>query len=174
MKKLFLIFSILMLSIASHSSGQKRNTIAVLDFRSIAAPSEYGIGVAEILRTELSTLGGYIVLERGALNKVLEEQKLQLTSLVDSRTAAEVGALVGANFVVVGSVVKFGHTFTINARLVDVKTARVRIAQNVRGNSESELSAMVNQLALILTGKTAVTVKIPRPLYRKVQQVVGS
>lgn len=45
-------------------------------------------------------------MERAQLNRVLEDQKLQQTGVVDSRTAVKIGQLVGAEYVLVGSVEK--------------------------------------------------------------------
>ena len=49
---------------SSAVSGEK---VAVLDFKSIMAPEDLGVAVAEILRTELVGIGDYTVIERGML-----------------------------------------------------------------------------------------------------------
>ncbi len=128
--------------------------VAVLDFKSILAPPDLGIAVAEILRTELVGIGEYTVIERGMLEQILREQELQETGVVDSETAVEIGKLVGANLVVIGSIVKTGTVYTINSRFIDVETSIAKVGQNIRGQGEDQISDMVHQLALIIAGKT--------------------
>ena len=140
-------------------SGEK---VAVLDFKSIMAPEDLGVAVAEILRTELVGIGDYTVIERGMLEQLLSEQELQLTGAVDSETAVEIGKLVGAKLVVIGSIVKTGSVYTINSRFIDVETGVAKVGQNIRGQGEDQISNMVHQLALIIAGKT-VTEEQPQP-----------
>ena len=140
-------------------SGEK---VAVLDFKSIMASEELGVAVAEILRTELVGIGDYTVIERGMLEQLLSEQQLQLTGAVDSETAVEIGKLVGAKLVVIGSIVKTGSVYTINSRFIDVETGVAKVGQNIRGQGEDQISNMVHQLALIIAGKT-VTEEPPQP-----------
>ena len=144
---------------SSAMSGEK---VAVLDFKSIMASEELGVAVAEILRTELVGIGDYTVIERGMLEQLLSEQQLQLTGAVDSETAVEIGKLVGAKLVVIGSIVKTGSVYTINSRFIDVETGVAKVGQNIRGQGEDQISNMAHQLALIIAGKT-VTEEPPRP-----------
>lgn len=163
MKVRSLILGILLISFFSCSAhaGEK---VAVLDFKSILAPPELGMAVAEILRTELIGVGDYTVIERGMLEGLIKEQELQLTGAVDSETAVAIGKLVGAQLVVIGSIVKTGSVYTINSRFIDVETGIARIGQNIRGQGEDQISHMVHQLALIIAGKTVTTEElIPEP-----------
>jgi curli biogenesis system outer membrane secretion channel CsgG len=111
-------------------------------------PEELGIAVAEILRTEIVGLGQYTVIERGMVEQVLQEQELQLTGAVDSETAVELGKLMGAQFVIIGSIVKTGTVYTINSRVIDVETGVVKIGENVQGQGEDDIPAMIQKLTL--------------------------
>lgn len=153
---IFVFFSVWML-IWTAWAGEK---VAVLDFQSLLASEDYGIAVAEILRTELVGLGDYTIIERGMLQQIIEEQSLQLSGAIDSETAVEIGKLTGAQLVVTGSIVKTGSVYTINARFVDVQTGIAKVGQNIRGQGEDEISNMVHQLALIITGKTVATEEV--------------
>ena len=151
--RIIVIFVVCLFTFSAYA-GEK---VAVLDFKSILASEELGTAVAEILRTELVGLGNYTVIERGMLEQVMQEQSLQLTGAVESETAVKIGKLVGAKLVVIGSIVKTGSVYTINARFIDVETGIVKVGQNIRGEGEDQISNMVHQLALIITGKTVIT-----------------
>lgn len=130
--------------------------IAVLDFQSIGCEEDLGRATSEILRTELGSIGKYRIIERAQLLKVMEEQKLQLSGAVDEQTAVEIGKMLGAKMVVVGSIVRIGTTFTLNSRFIDVQTAEVKKSRNIRGNSEDEISNMCSSLAKLISDDSAV------------------
>jgi hypothetical protein len=69
--------------------------VAVIDFES-ALPSQkdFGPAFADILSARLSLESSLTVLERASLGKVLAEQKLSLSGLVDAKDAARAGRLL--------------------------------------------------------------------------------
>ncbi len=161
MKKFLSMVCLLLCLVPTYSAYAEGEKVAVLDFKSILAPAELGVAVAEILRTELVVLGNYTVIERGMLEQILKEQEFQLTGAVDSATAIEIGRFVGASLVVIGSIVKTGDVYTINSRFIDVKTGIAKVGQNIRGQGENQISNMVHQLALIIADK-AVIIEAPQ------------
>jgi len=154
MRRLKLEFVVLfaLMLLQSAFSQEERPRIAVLDFQSIGCDSSLGLAASEILRTELGSLGIYRIIERAQLMKVMQEQSLQLSGTVDELAVVEIGKLLGAKMVVVGSLVRTGKTFTLNSRFIDVETAEVQKSQNIRGNSEDEISNMCSSLAKVISG----------------------
>jgi TolB-like protein len=134
------------------SLGEPIPSVAVLDFESIGSEEFLGRGVSEIMRTELVGTKKFRVVERSQMKKALEEQKLHLTGIIDDKTAVEVGKLVGADFIVVGSVVKIGNSYTINSRMIDVKTGEAKLGRNVTGNNIDLLTNMSRELIESLFG----------------------
>lgn len=61
------------------------------------------------LMTRLVELGHFQVVERAQIDKVLSEQALGLTGAINESTAAKVGALLGADGVIVGDIVAFSE-----------------------------------------------------------------
>ena len=160
------VAGLLVLSIAAApalAQTKKVERVAVLTFKSIGAPKEMGEAVAEILRTELVDVGGFELVERGQIEALLKEQKLQLQDVIDEKTAVKIGRLSGAKLVVIGSIVKLGTTFTLNSHFIDVQTGITRIGKNIRGNSENEISNMCRQLAYVIAGRTYVEKRTPQP-----------
>src|SRR5579884_2972483 len=60
-----------------------------------------------------------------ALQKLLEEQNLGASGRVDPQTAARIGKLVGARYVVAGTFIDFYGDFRVDARLVNVETGEI-------------------------------------------------
>lgn len=141
-----------LLFLCSFSGAQELPGIAVMDFESIGGDPHLGPGVAENIRTALIQTGQFKVIERAALQKVLEEQKLQITGLVDPESAIKLGKLVGAKLIVVGSVVKFAETYTLNVRFIDAETGIAIKAEKVQASSEAEIPCMIDEVVKMIVG----------------------
>ncbi|NUM65168.1 hypothetical protein HUU39_07795 [candidate division KSB1 bacterium] len=100
------VVAIFLLSFNAGFGQEEKPRIAVLDFESIGCDSSLGLAASEILRTELGSLGTYRIIERSQLVKVMEEQSLQISGAVDEQAMVEIGKLLGARMVVVGSIVR--------------------------------------------------------------------
>lgn len=126
--------------------------LAVLDFKTVSAPPEIGVAVAEVIRTELVKAGNHTIIERGMLDQILSEQKLQMSGIVDPQSAATVGKLSGASLIITGSVVKLGEVYTVSARMIDVESGVVRAGEVAQGKGEDSLPDIAYQLAVKLVG----------------------
>lgn len=138
-------------------------TIAVLDLnnQSDFDDPRIGRGIANMLTTTLVNSGRFVVVERNreSLQKLLEEQALGQTGLIDPATAARVGKMLGARGMVIGEVSDFGirktSAFTgfagsktittrvvIDARLVNVETGRIALAATGIGESSTNSAGL--------------------------------
>jgi curli biogenesis system outer membrane secretion channel CsgG len=83
--------------------------VAVTRFEDKTAkgPSEIGTGMAEMLGNALFATNRYIVLERQALDDVLQEQDLGASGRVKQQTAARIGEIEGADLLVMGTITEF-------------------------------------------------------------------
>ena len=99
-----------------------REHVAIIDFKNINVTEDEAKALTQRLTTEMIKLGEYTVLERSEMQKVLKEQKFQYSGCVDTKCAVEIGVMLGAKYIVVGSVSKVGSTFSIDSRLINVET----------------------------------------------------
>jgi len=82
--------------------------------------------VQERLTTFLGMTKGFRLIERKLLEKVLEEQRLQLSGAISSSTVKKIGELSGADIVVSGTVNSLiGDEIEVNVRAVNVETGEV-------------------------------------------------
>jgi TolB-like protein len=128
----------------------KKTKIAVLDFNlqgNDFETKDMGKIVAEWFITALVKEGRFEVIERGMLKKILEEQKLGLSGIVDANTATELGKILGVKIVITGTVMKFKGITEINARIIDVQSASIITAENVRSTSTASLQQLVVQMS---------------------------
>jgi TolB-like protein len=128
----------------------EKTKIAVLDFELKGdgfATDDMGAIVAEWFITALVKEGRFDVIERSLLNKILEEQKLGISGIIDENTATQIGKLLGVKVIISGSVMQFGNVLEINSRIIDVQTASIIAAENVRSMTAERLQDLVVQMA---------------------------
>jgi TolB-like protein len=128
----------------------EKTKIAVLDFQLKGdgfETTDMGAIVAEWFITALVKEGRFEVIERGLLNKILEEQKLGVSGVIDESTATQIGKLLGVKVIISGSVMQFGSILEINSRIIDVQTASIIAAENVRSMTAERLQDLVVQMA---------------------------
>jgi hypothetical protein len=70
------------------------------------------------LMSEMVSTNAVIMVERNQMNEILEEQGLQQAGCTSAECAAEVGALLGVQNMVSGSVGKLGNTYTVDAKMI--------------------------------------------------------
>ncbi len=102
----------MLLSLAGSGWCGGKKIICVLDLEDKSSHSHtwqnVGTGVAEMLVTALSETKKYTLIERDKLEAVLNEQKLGASGAVTAQTAAKIGRLLGAQYIVTGAVTEFG------------------------------------------------------------------
>src|SRR3989454_7594279 len=74
-------------------------------------------GMAAMIISELAANPGARVVEREELQRLLEEQKLGAAGRVDDATAARIGKLIGARYVVTGTFIDFYGDFRVDLHL---------------------------------------------------------
>lgn len=105
------------------------------------------VGLQQLLLNELARNANLRIVERNALREILAEIDLGATGRVDAGTAARVGRLVGARYVVLGTFSDLGGSQPmLTGRVVSVETSEVLEAEQVTGKRE-ELYAMVVNLS---------------------------
>jgi len=125
-------------------TGQKRR-IAVLEFTDLQGEvTNFGRYLSEELITRLYDSNKFKVVERQLLNKVIAEQKLSLTGVVDPDSAKRLGSVLGVDAIVSGTIADRGDTLKVNARLIDTETGEVFSAAATEMVKDKEVLALLN------------------------------
>lgn len=120
---------------------------AILPFQERGAGvKEYGQKVSDILFAKLSERPELVLVEREALQKILEEQELNLSGAVTPGQATQVGQLTGAKILISGSVIEADSALYLVAKIIGTETSRV-LGESVEGKTSDELGPLVTQLA---------------------------
>jgi TolB-like protein len=158
-KKIIAIFlSVLALAAfisAETSSAPEKIKIAVMEFKAMGVPQGTADSVAEIVRNELQSSGLFSMVERTALDKIMKEQSIQMSGMVDPSQAAQVGKLAGAKKLIVGSVGSLGDQTVVTIRVVDVETGTVEVGDKQVAYNQSDLVGVVEDLTRNIASKLA-------------------
>lgn len=112
--------------ISNGLAENQKSTIAVVEFVDLKGRiTDFGRFLAEKLITRLYQTKKFKVIERQMLNKIVNEQKLSLTGMIDQSTAQQLGKLLGVDAIASGTVTDLGKTLDINARLINTQTAEI-------------------------------------------------
>ena len=147
---------VILLSLSFSSYLFSQQTVAVLDFEGIGVSEDEARALSNRFGSEFMDLskGRYTLVERQQMGEILEEQGLQQSGCVSSECAVEVGAALGAKFIVTGSVSKVGTIFSVNARLLNVETSQIlkSISHDQMGNIGILLTQGMREAAAKLLG----------------------
>jgi len=163
MKRVLNLSMLIMLVIFISGScfAQEKLRIAVMDFSTTGGLSKQEtVTLGTRLSSMLVKTNAFIVLERGKMEEILEEQGFQQSGCTTTECAVEVGKMLNVQKMVSGSFGKVGSTYTIDLSLVDVQTAQIEKSffQDYKGEIDGLLNIMqdiANQIAGIVTTKPA-------------------
>src|SRR5438876_4650983 len=82
-------------------------------------------GIAGMMISELAANPSARVVEREQIEKLTAEQNLGVAGKVSPETAAKVGKLVGARYVITGAFIDFYGDFRLDARMINGETSEI-------------------------------------------------
>ncbi|MCX5829260.1 MAG: hypothetical protein NTV58_14840 [Deltaproteobacteria bacterium] len=126
--------------------------IAVVGFD--VATSTYGIKHADrkaedMLTTALIRTKQFQVVDRKRIQNVFDEQKFQMSGMVDTATAVKIGKILGVQAIVTGSITEMGCSAasfiakmttcraSMDVQVINVETAEIVSAETGEGTSKS-------------------------------------
>lgn len=131
-----------------------RTRIAIVDLGAQgekAKTQDMGKMAAQWLTTAFVQQGRFDVVERQALKKVMEEQQLGLTGVIDVNTAANLGRVLGTTYIVTGAVISYRQGMELDVKIIETESAAIRVADRLTAGSVGTMSrkipAFVAQLA---------------------------
>jgi len=148
--------------------GTVRTTVAQI----FGTDQDVGKGISDMLVEKLVNGGQYSVIERAALDKILKEQNFSNSDRADANSAAKIGAVLGVDAIIIGSITQFGrddqHTnvggggyglgkfglggvgtskskavVAVSARVINTSTAEIMAAVTGKGESTRGSTSLI-------------------------------
>jgi TolB-like protein len=114
--------------------------LAVLDFDNHSGNPRYdplGKGLAAMMISDLASVPSVQLVERSRLTALIEELDLQQSSYFDPATAQRLGRIVGAEYMLLGSIVALDPQIRLDTRIVQVSTGEIVKTAQVAGQENS-------------------------------------
>ncbi|MCL5028629.1 MAG: CsgG/HfaB family protein [Bacteroidetes bacterium] len=112
--------------ISKEMTDNNKKTIAVIEFSDLRGNvSDLGRYISEELITKLYLTKKFKVIERQLLNKIVAEQKLSLTGMIDPNSAKKLGNVLGVDAIVSGTITDLSHNLKVNARMLSTESGEI-------------------------------------------------
>lgn len=151
-------------SLGTQATEKGAKDLAVVGFSEIngyqSAMTDF---LAEELTTALFSAGDFSVVERSQLARVMEEHQLYASNLFDPDRIAELQKLLGVDAIVAGTVTRLGEQLRINARVIDVTTARVFGAAATTIDNDPLVENLLGQSSAANRSKIAIPGQVQQP-----------
>lgn len=122
----------------------ERLSVAVFPFENKGASKDLGEIILDKMITVLHQQGRFEIMERSQLSRVLEEQQLGMTGIVEATTAAQIGKSIGVDAIVLGSVAAASSgAISVDARVIDTESAAIVSAEDAYSGS-SDIQSVKN------------------------------
>jgi len=136
----------------AQSQGLPTVAIAEVTTRGNASP-DLASDVDGALTDQLVADGRFRVVERQQLAKVMKEQALTQSGVLSDEVQVKVAQLVGARFIVLGTVGTKGTAWVVSLRALDSGSAQVAFSETLRVGSDEQVEPGAKQLARRLADK---------------------
>jgi tetratricopeptide (TPR) repeat protein len=110
---------------------EERLRLTILPFEQNGVISETSNSFQDLLINALVNQNRFSIVERTALEVILEEQRLSRTKLFDEKTAIRLGKLIAAHAIIAGGIIKTRTGIEIIARVIDTETSSVLATADV-------------------------------------------
>jgi len=119
----------------------ERMGVAVLPFENKGASKDLGEIILDKMITVLVNQERFKVMERAQLAKILEEQSLGSSGVIDAATAAQIGKGIGVDAIIIGSVAAtVSGAIGIDTRVIDTESAAIIVAHDAYSGSSDNQS----------------------------------
>ena len=112
------ILLILILTSSIFSQGKPRT--AVIPFNAVGVAAIESITASNLFETALVQTESFLIIEQNQIAEILEAQSFILSGCTDESCAIEIGKLLAAEQIILGSFSKVGSSYIINTKIIDV------------------------------------------------------
>lgn len=148
---------LLLLVFAAIATAQEVPRLAVIPFQPIEVSESDAIIVSGLFETGMVKTESFQVLEQSRIKEILEVQAESLSGCYDESCAVELGKLLSAEQIAMGTLARAENTYVLNARIIDVMTGKNLVADTLTVSSFAELTEAATKLAFMLAGLTYTT-----------------
>jgi len=143
----FLFLSTFLVGQFTTDPGAGKPTVAILDFEGRGVSPQEVQTLSERMRTEIGNTNAVRLIERKAVDKIMQEQGFQQSGCTSDECASEVGALLGVQYMISGAIGLMGKTYTIDAKMFSVETGETIQTKSV--SHKGDISGLLLEMEIL-------------------------
>ena len=144
---IILLFTPLLYGQFNVAPGEGKPTVAILDFEARGVSVQEVQTLSERMRTEIGNTNAVRLIERKAVEKIMEEQGFQQSGCTTDECASEVGQLLGVQYMISGAIGLMGKTYTIDAKMFSVETGETIQTKSV--SHKGDISGLLIEMEIL-------------------------
>ncbi|GEM_PF-467584 len=138
-------------------AAQGLPTVAIIQFEASGMEATDATNITSRFSYELSRANRFRITEREMMERILKEQKFQLSECTSSDCVVEVGQLLNVRYMIAGTISKTFDLYSLHVRLISVESGEV-VAQTVEdfeGSARDFISGTIRNAALKLAAESS-------------------
>jgi TolB-like protein len=176
MKKLFFTATLLCCFVLGVFAQQP--VVAVAPFDAISGISATDANmITRVFFIRLGNTNRVSLVDRGVVERVLQEHRFQAGDWSDSQKTAELGRALNADWIVRGELERFGNNILVTVQFYDIKTFRFMGGTDLRLANADEaydrMDPLVNKLIETISGSAVRPPVTPAPAPQSAYQIGG-
>ena len=136
--------------------AQDKPRVSVMAFNASQVSKEATATLTILFETELVNIGTFDVIEQTNAEAILKAQEYTLQDCTDEACAIEIGKLLSADHIVLGTVSLLDNKYIINVKLIDIQEGRNIRAKSIQAGDLGALADELSVLAYLLTGSEEI------------------
>jgi hypothetical protein len=153
-------FLLLLLFLPIQDVAAELPRLAVIPFNAVGVSEQDAQSISLLFETELQKTEAFTLIEMLKVDRIINAQKYSLSGIVDESQAVEIGRLLAADQIVIGSVGKVAALYYLTVKILDVETGEYITAENAQAQSLTILLSELSGVASVLAGKEPVASSI--------------
>ena len=139
--------TIVLLFVVTVFAQDTRPTVAILDFEGQGISVQEVQTLTERMRSEIGSTNAIRLIERKAIESIMAEQGLAQSGCVSDECAAEVGQLLGVQFMINGTIGKLGDKYTIDVKMFSVETGEAE--RTVSSTHDGDIAGLLTEMQIL-------------------------
>lgn len=133
--------------ISKEMTDNNKKTIAIIEFSDLDGNvTNLGKYISEELITKLYLTKKFKVIERQLLNKIIAEQRLSLTGMIDPNSAKKLGKVLGVDAIVSGTLTDLAQSLKVNARMLNTETGEIFAVASVEIFKDESVTKLMSEV----------------------------
>jgi len=122
-KRMLIVFSLVLIQIYSLAAQEvEKPIISVLDFKTSGISESEAVIFVDFLSSHIIDTGMFRVIDRMQREAILQEMNFSYAGCTDETCQLEIGKMLAANRIVVGSIGRVGDRYLLTIRMIAVET----------------------------------------------------